>query len=391
MKIHGRNILKIIAINLVVFLSLIVVADFFSYGFLAAMPRLSSLLHHGNQGASLEADARVNSPAYQDKKYARMIYRDLAAMKVLYDPNAVWSLAPQHGATLNIDEAGHRHTCYLSEVNNTKPAVQIFMFGGSTLFGTGSDDCNTIPSQLVKQLTRSTQSVQITNFGVTGHESTQELAHLIAELRKGARPDIVIFYDGVNDVYAGAYSPGIPGAHENLDSITNRFESSAWSQIWKNSSLMKLTSYIVDRTKRHSFAKTKTDSINETINTYKTNLEILDSLSHRYGFQYIAFWQPVMYVSHKSLTAYEKSNNETGLLSHIYQDAYGQRAKNSEFKQLSFYDISSVFDREQEDIYVDYCHVAPKGNQLVAEVMADKVLPLINKAIAAKLNKKQVG
>ena len=101
-------------------------------------------------------------------------------------------------------------------------AKTIFMFGGSTLWGTGSPDRNTIPSELQALLG---PEYDIYNFGETGYVSTQELNYLLHRLSLGDIPDTVIFYDGVNDGYAGAYSPSIPRDPQNLreeKKITNR-------------------------------------------------------------------------------------------------------------------------------------------------------------------------
>ena len=55
---------------------------------------------------------------------------------------------------------------------------------------------------LAEQNDKAGRSVCVRNYGETGWVSTQELIKLMLELKRtGRKPDLVIFYDGANDVY----------------------------------------------------------------------------------------------------------------------------------------------------------------------------------------------
>ena len=73
------------------------------------------------------------------------------------------------------------------------------MFGGSTMWGTGGRDEGTIPAALARELRGHGIVPEITNFGETGYVNTQEVLLLALQLQKGRVPDLVIFYDGIND------------------------------------------------------------------------------------------------------------------------------------------------------------------------------------------------
>lgn len=53
------------------------------------------------------------------------------------------------------------------------------------------------------------------NYGENAYVSTQGLIHLILLLESGDVPDMVIFYDGVNDILAASQS-WMPIVHQNL-------------------------------------------------------------------------------------------------------------------------------------------------------------------------------
>ena len=70
-----------------------------------------------------------------------------------------------------------------------------WFFGGSTMFGVGSIDMETIPSNYA-----SINNEKVMNFGTEDWASRQSLNKLINVIGDGFKPKKIIFYDGVNDV-----------------------------------------------------------------------------------------------------------------------------------------------------------------------------------------------
>lgn len=68
------------------------------------------------------------------------------------------------------------------------------------MFGYEIRDDYTIASWLQKLLDSSSYCTEVSNFGQIGYVSTQKMLALFVQLKRGNRPDIVIFYDGWNDV-----------------------------------------------------------------------------------------------------------------------------------------------------------------------------------------------
>jgi lysophospholipase L1-like esterase len=96
-------------------------------------------------------------------------------------------------------------------------ARKVWVFGGSTIFGIGTPDSATIPSYLSRELNaHSSDCVEVTNLGAEGYVTNQELILLLQQLKAGHRPDIAVFYDGVNESLVGGFSPGVPTAHWNF-------------------------------------------------------------------------------------------------------------------------------------------------------------------------------
>ena len=100
------------------------------------------------------------------------------------------------------------------------------MFGGSAVWGVGAPDDETIPSHLAALLNGELGvDANVRNLGRRGYVFTQEVIYLMRELQAGRRPDIVVFYNGVNDAAAVSLWPEFPGAHVSFDTVRDRFES----------------------------------------------------------------------------------------------------------------------------------------------------------------------
>jgi len=100
----------------------------------------------------------------------------------------------------NLNNLGFRGT----EFSETNPSntYRIFMVGGSTMFGSGeTSDETTIPGILQKifDSDNSIQKIEVINAGMNGGNSNSEL-NLIIEKLLWYKPDLIIIYDGLNDL-----------------------------------------------------------------------------------------------------------------------------------------------------------------------------------------------
>jgi lysophospholipase L1-like esterase len=120
---------------------------------------------------------------------------------------------------------------------DSRTPLKIFMFGGSALWGTGARDAFTIPSIFATQLQNKGLATEVTNFGESGYVSTQEVSAMLLQLQKGQIPDLVIFYDGVKDMYS-AYQQHVAGLPENE---FNRVKEFNLSQPAKSKQLRRIT------------------------------------------------------------------------------------------------------------------------------------------------------
>lgn len=118
-----------------------------------------------------------------------------------YEPFTEFKEGEFAGKHLNVSPAGFRLGQEPAPWPPDPQRLSVFVFGGSTTFGYGVADAETLPAQLQAQLRRSVPAkpVCVYNFGRGFFASTQERILFQQLLLQGRRPAIAVFVDGVND------------------------------------------------------------------------------------------------------------------------------------------------------------------------------------------------
>lgn len=128
-----------------------------------------------------------------------------------YDQDAVFREGPLDGVYVTVDAAGFRHSTGQAPWPPSADAPVVFVFGGSTTFGYGVPDDDTVASALTRRLRAlpGLADAQIYNFGRGYFFSTMEQRLFTGLVGRGYVPDIAIFIDGLNDfASAGGGYPG---------------------------------------------------------------------------------------------------------------------------------------------------------------------------------------
>ena len=339
----------------------------------------------------LQESIADTSPAYSGYPWASEFWKEERSrwnsQHGSYEPFRIWGVAPWNGKYINTDNSPDgtwRRTINPPKSGCEKQtSVEIWMFGGSTLYGTGVPDWATIPSYLSRDLNSATAAcIVVRNFGVEGYVTNQEVILLMEQLKAGRRPGMVIFYDGVNDAYAGAVSPGVPTAHMSLSNIKARVEGTLAGRLdfLRSSYTLQLAVAVLNSLRLAGAAKPGIDETESkavtTLDNYERNLQFATILGNAYGFRVFCFWQPAFVYGHRSLFPFEAtiaghqaSKNSFNILAKVYQHAQRRSATDHAFVFLG-----DVFDSVKETVYIDkWMHLAPVGNELVARSVAGYV------------------
>ena len=331
------------------------------------------------------------SPPYQGYPWAQEFWKEEylrrgTAYEDRYVPFLIWGGKPWHSEYINVDESfmgNLRRTANpLNPACNQAPHKVIWMFGGSTVFGWGVPDTETIPSNLSRELNSAgSPCFVILNAGVEGYVTNQELLLLVEALKTGQRPDMVIFYDGVNDADAAA-SPGIPVPHQEFELVKARIEGSLESKLdfLRNSNSLGLAGAIAGRFKRNESSAAPPAELSAraaaALDNYEANIRVVRSLGQAYNFKVFCFWQPSLASGGKPLAPFEQQ-----LQGHILESrsfkilrAVNEEAARRSLRDGDFVFLGHVFDSVKEPLYIDYyMHLGPRGNQIVAQAIAKSV------------------
>jgi len=216
------------------------------------------------------------------------------------------------------------------EFSEIKPSdtYRIFMVGGSTMFGAGATSDDTTISGYLQQLLNEKDfgfDVEIINSGIQGADSNTELKFIEQKLIAFS-PDLIIIYDGWNDLRA-----------------------------------------------------------NHTPMIVKENWETICKFGKENDFDVIITLQPIAGFGNKALTKQELKYAETGedytnnpliKSSSTYQD-YAKKLTEINTCTKTF-DIRDVFDTETGPIYWDQGHVSDRGNSIVAKSLFNVVFSIIS-------------
>jgi lysophospholipase L1-like esterase len=340
----------------------------------------------------IRPDSRDNfadsSPAYTEYSWAPEYWKEEKArwksQHGSYEPFLIWGAASWHSKYINTDATSQgtwRRTINATNRGCEKQtSVEVWMFGGSTLYGTGVPDEATLPSFLSRKLNSAGLGCfVVSNFGVEGYVTNQEIILLMEQLKAGRRPGIVIFYDGVNDSFAGAISPGIPTAHVSLANIKARVEGSVAGRVdfLRDSYTLQLVISGMNLLRRSRSDETRIEETgpkaSATLDNYETNLWIARVLGEAYGFRVFCFWQPALVYGHKPLHPFEMriaGNDATKNSFRILAELY-QKAEERSDSSGTFVFLGDIFDTVKEPLYIDkWMHLDPAGNELVAESIA---------------------
>lgn len=351
------RIWNIASINLLIALILIHVIDY-SYGtlFKAHEPWLAKI---------------EQVPYYSSQPWFNEFINDsdkASPRSALYAPFVVWRRPPLSSSTTNVDSKGRRHT---PGVDCSKGSFRIFVYGGSTVWGSGAPDWGTIPAFLQKHLAnRFHNRLCVVNLGESGWNSNQEVIQLMLNLREGDVPNVAIFYDGWND-RSSAYEMSNPYSHGRAGVIASKVNANGVAPhdlirlVAPNLSRLLFVSQEEQKVDRH----VEPGLMAKTISVYETNMNIAAALAQSHGFAVHFFWQPDLF--HESRTL---ASGESEILSQ-YPPSFIQFVRTVKPRPAPdntyFDNIGDVLDAVSDRVYLDHVHLTPPANEAIAKRIID--------------------
>ena len=353
-------------------------------------------------------DPRAAAPGYRGDSWPREYYREYKHTEVKWHPYSYWVSAPYRGRYINTGDDGLRRTLQSDRASHSNGKVfRIFMFGGSTMWGVAARDDYTIPSWLQRLLDQSPYQVQVTNFGQEGYVNTQEVLLFAEQLRKNNIPDMVIFYDGINDTYSG-FVNGVAGLTDGEERRAKEFDllndlsperltalyKTAAMKLVLSSGLGNLAKLVVKDMARGTVLIVNGDLVRlphpsgkqtslyaDVIRVLIQNKRFVDGAAREKGICALFYWQPVVF-SKEFPTAFERVLEEKAYLGEKDFFAGTFRLMAGAYRDAGIRNISEIFNTVHGDVFIDRYHITEDGNRMVAARMLQDVLPVLSSASA---------
>jgi lysophospholipase L1-like esterase len=328
---------------------------------------LYNLVAESPQVAALRTRAhQAKLPNYAGVEWARTHFVELHAQSTRYVSYLGWRRRSFKGETINVEGIyGQRRT--VGEAAQDKPSV--YFFGGSTMWGTGADDANTIPS-LVAQL----GDFRSQNFGEGAYVAHQGLLLLIELLQDGHRPDVVVFYDGVNEVGQKCRSELTPKSHAREGRIKAALAATSADKTYDLrymvGPLMAAAVALSDavglrRMDSAFYCSTDAHKAQQIADNLVQDWDVARRLVESYGGRFIGILQPVAYYSETKTDHIPLRDLQKRQYLAVYPLIKQRMAG-----RTGLYDFTRVLDHP-EYLYIDASHLSPSGNRYVARKLVE--------------------
>jgi hypothetical protein len=312
-------------------------------------------------------DPRASLPNYQGVGWAKKHFEEFGALRTVYQDFIGWRRAPFAGETITIDAQGYRR-----HPGSPEPArADVWVFGGSTIWGPGANDETTIPANIQRFSSKPTF-----NFGEAAYTAHQSYNLLMKQFLLGGRPKHVVFYDGANEVvikcrteltfYSAAQEATI---RERLRGLGNSGSSALEAFAPTVTVLGKLAQRGSGSQAAHFDCDVNEAKRKLIAATLAMDWALARKLTEQFGATFHAVLQPVAYTGAPNLDHLATVRNDT-LMRAQYDSVYSEIQRQLFDANVPYTDLRRAFDGK-DLLYIDFAHVVPRGNEIIGKAIAE--------------------
>jgi hypothetical protein len=342
--------------------------------------------------------AMASQPSVRDKApfFPRLTPDDLAALALetwvfrgyRYEPWTQFREGPYRGRFVNVDEHGFRSTPRGAPWPPDAAAANVFVFGGSTTFGYGLPDDQTVPHHLERYLARAAggRRVRVYNFAAGYYFSTQERVLFEQLVASGLRPALAIFVDGLNDFYNASGRPEFTQRLERLWYGAEQREQGGVGDLVRALPMTRAAVMLRDRfaaadggtapvPRPAPAVRREPDAelVDRAIARFQDNRRMIEAVGAAYGIPVVIAWQPVPTygydLRHHAFAPKDFGPHERSRLGYPKVAALYRRGALGP----SAVWCADLQQRLTEPLYLDTVHYAPRMARRVARCLAHAV------------------
>ena len=361
-----KQISKAIGINIIIIGILLIAPAIFFRLYLKLKPTLFRLQNQAT-------DPRAYYPTYSDKDFSVELLNE--SSKLLSDYRSFLGWRRQ--------KVDFKHTKISGPYNARRSSGEslissVWFFGGSTMWGTGVSDNQTIPSHF-NSLTKES----VYNFGEIGWNSRQSLNQLINAIGDNNEPSIVVFYDGVNDVVhqcRSEYTKMPTHSYEGKIQVSLKSRP-----ISKNFTEFLLSPYAALANKLNN-SNTSSKQFNCDTNELKArsvaqhlvnNWRTAYSLSQSKNFKFYGILQPTLfstetnseYLASGEVKRHPELKRQYDAVYPLIVEEISKQCESDKNICTSMIDGTGWLNGN-DNIFIDFCHINSDGNKEIARRIA---------------------
>lgn len=372
---------------------------------------------HGSAAVADSTFEPAAQPALRDSPWVGAMLAEQANLPGVRDAFLGYRLGDSAGQYTNISD-GERLSYRPS---GSGRRLSVWFFGGSALFGDGQRDAHTIPSEFARDAESAGILLDVHNYGRPATTMWEELELFQQLVGSGKKPDLVVFYDGFNDLVGqlnqkltsdptnffdattgeafGSAATGRPKKAVTPDAGSNGvsgisgvadayWDQSASHDVYdalhelfggSDSPPVQFAKGVQQRDTSAAPAPDESKQAAENaISIQARAAKIATSLSTGIGADAAFFWQPSVFTkrllpeeeAYLQLTSYEPARWDPAV-----------RLARKLLKRTPFVDLGGVLDGAQQPVLWDFVHTNELGAQLSAKAMFANLEPVLQRKL----------
>lgn len=267
-----------------------------------------------------------------------------------------------------------------NEPKMPKPAgmFRVFLTGGSTAFGTGAPSEDTTPGSLIQEMLQKrygSDRIELFTLACPGWTSTHERIAIENKLSELA-PDLVLSLSGINDAHWGQEGEDTLW----FQALADRFHLALINRALR----MAFYNPLPGKTRKYPGSTPAAELAAHLEKNVRLSAFVLSAANARFVYAL----QPISATTHKPLTVDEQAHVKPAARAYFIEvfNEYRERLNGLQATNFKFVDASGVFDRYTADdaIFLDNYHFGDKGNRILAEALAQNLIPLIDESLHEK-------
>ena len=366
---------------------------------------------HGTAAVADDTFDPPNEPALRDSPWAAEALAEQANIPATVDPFLGYRLGEKTSTYTNVVD-GVR-TSYQSQAPGKK--VSVWFFGASALFGDGQRDDHTIPSEFARLAEADGIPLEVRNYGRPGIAMWQELELFQQLVASGQHPDLVVFYDGFNDlawqmnlqlsaeptnVYSTSRNQGTNAGANGVDATTKASgetsssgSGTTWGDVadayWDQSASHHVYDALhdliagkdepkvqfakgVDQTLPAQTPAQITEAAQNSVSIQSRAATLATAVADSAGAEASFFYQPSVFT--KKLLPDEEKYRSLDSYEPARWDPATQQVL-AALKATPFVDLGSALDSATAPVFWDFVHTNEEGARLAAVALYSHLLP----------------